>query len=96
MNFMLKDGKHYIINGSKCFITNASYAEYHTVFANVVDGSGEKRPSVFMLESALKRLETYYHEIFAIISRTHKPAINKNGSALAAQGCHHRSGNNRS
>ena len=46
-----RDGKHYIINGSKCFITNASYAEYHTVFANVVDGSGGKKPSVFMLES---------------------------------------------
>lgn len=46
-----KDGKYYIINGSKCFITNASYAEYHTVFANVIDGSGVKKPSVFMLES---------------------------------------------
>lgn len=46
-----KDGKYYIINGSKCFITNASYAEYHTVFANVIDGSGAKKPSVFMLES---------------------------------------------
>ncbi len=46
-----KDGNHYIINGSKCFITNASYAGYHTVFANVVNGSGVKKPSVFMLES---------------------------------------------
>jgi len=45
-----KDGNYYIINGSKCFITNASYAEYHTVFANVVDGSGAKKLSVFMIE----------------------------------------------
>jgi alkylation response protein AidB-like acyl-CoA dehydrogenase len=45
-----KDGNYYIINGSKCFITNASYAEYHTVFANVIDGSGAKKLSVFMIE----------------------------------------------
>lgn len=45
-----KEGNYYIINGSKCFITNASYAEYHTVFANVVDGSGAKKLSVFMIE----------------------------------------------
>jgi len=45
-----RDGNYYIINGSKCFITNASYAEYHTVFANVIDSSGTKKPSVFMVE----------------------------------------------
>ena len=45
-----KDGNYYIINGSKCFITNASYAEYHTVFANVIDDSGAKKLSVFMIE----------------------------------------------
>jgi acyl-CoA dehydrogenase len=45
-----KDGNYYIINGSKCFITNASYAEYHTVFANVIDSSGAKKLSVFMIE----------------------------------------------
>ncbi len=48
-----RDGKHYILNGSKCFITNASYAAYHTVFAHVIDGSGAKKPSVFMLESSM-------------------------------------------
>ncbi len=46
-----KDGNYYIINGSKCFITNASYSEYHMVFAKVINGSGGKKPSVFMLES---------------------------------------------
>ena len=45
------DGKHYIINGAKIFITNASYAHYHMVFANVTDKSGVRKPSVFMLES---------------------------------------------
>lgn len=48
-----KDGNHYIINGTKCFITNASYSAYHTVFANVVDGSGAKKLSVFMLEDSM-------------------------------------------
>ena len=45
-----KDGNYYIINGSKCFITNATYSEYHTVFANVIDDSGAKKLSVFMIE----------------------------------------------
>jgi acyl-CoA dehydrogenase len=45
-----KDGSDYIINGSKCFITNATHAHYHTVFANV-ENSSSKKLSVFMLES---------------------------------------------
>ncbi len=48
-----KDGNDYIINGTKCFITNASYSKYHTVFANVIDGSGTKKLSVFMLEDSM-------------------------------------------
>ncbi len=46
-----KDGSDYIINGSKCFITNATHAHYHTVFANVENSSSSKKLSVFMLES---------------------------------------------
>ena len=48
-----KDGDHYIINGTKCFITNANYSAYHTVFANVIDGSGAKKLSTFMLEDSM-------------------------------------------
>lgn len=48
-----RDGNDYIINGTKCFITNASCSNYHTVFANVVDGSGAKKLSVFMLEDSM-------------------------------------------
>ena len=48
-----RDGNDYIINGTKCFITNASYSNYHTVFANVIDGSGIKKLSVFMLEDSM-------------------------------------------
>ncbi len=45
-----KDGNEYVINGAKCFITNASHAEYHTVFANTIDKDGAKKLSVFMVE----------------------------------------------
>ena len=48
-----RDGNDYIINGTKCFITNAGCSNYHTVFANVVDGSGAKMLSVFMLEDSM-------------------------------------------
>lgn len=50
-----KDGNHYIINGSKCFITNATHAHYHTVFANV-ENSSSKKLSVFMVESDMPGL----------------------------------------
>ncbi len=46
-----KDGNDYLINGTKCFITNARYAKYHTVFAKVDDGSDKKKPAVFMVEA---------------------------------------------
>ena len=46
-----RDGDSYLINGNKCFITNASYADYLTVFANVVDKEGNKKLSVFMVEA---------------------------------------------
>ncbi len=29
------DGDHYILNGQKCFITNASYAAFYTIFATI-------------------------------------------------------------
>ena len=46
------DGDHYIINGSKCFITNARYAKYHSVFCKIDDGSDKKKPAVFMVEAS--------------------------------------------
>lgn len=45
------DGNHYILNGSKRFITQGSIADVLTVFAQVPDKvTGEKRLSCFILE----------------------------------------------
>ena len=33
-------GDEYILNGEKCFITNASYANYYTVLAKLKDSEG--------------------------------------------------------
>ncbi len=44
------DGKHYIINGQKMWITNAGFADLFTVFAKVGD---DKNLSAFMVEASL-------------------------------------------
>lgn len=36
-------GDEYILNGEKCFITNASYANYYTVLAKLKDSEGSKK-----------------------------------------------------
>jgi alkylation response protein AidB-like acyl-CoA dehydrogenase len=45
-----RDGDYYIINGAKCFITNATYANYYAVFAKTDKSLGHKGISVFMVE----------------------------------------------
>lgn len=50
------DGKHYIINGSKLWITNGGMAEFFTVFAKVdVEQNGEKKEKVtaFIVERGM-------------------------------------------
>ncbi len=50
------DGKHYLINGSKLWITNGGIADYFTVFAKVdVDVKGEKKEKVtaFIVERSM-------------------------------------------
>ena len=37
-----KEGDHYLLNGQKCFITNASYAALYTVFATIDPNKGTK------------------------------------------------------
>lgn len=36
------EGDHYILNGQKCFITNASYADLYTIFATIDPSKGTK------------------------------------------------------
>jgi acyl-CoA dehydrogenase len=45
-----KMGDKYVINGSKCFITNGSYADYYTVYAKTDKDAGHKGISAFVVE----------------------------------------------
>jgi alkylation response protein AidB-like acyl-CoA dehydrogenase len=47
------DGKHYVLNGQKMWITNAGFADLFTVFAKVVDpatGQEDENLSAFLVE----------------------------------------------
>lgn len=48
------DGKHYIINGQKMWITNGGFAELFIVFAKIDDGSGtsDKSLTAFIVEKS--------------------------------------------
>lgn len=45
-----KEGDEYIINGNKCFITNAGFADIYTVFATVDKSKGLKGLTAFIIE----------------------------------------------
>ncbi len=44
-----KAGADYVLNGSKCFITNGGVASLYTVFANAAPGKGARGLSVFIV-----------------------------------------------
>ena len=44
-----KDGSHYVINGSKCFITNGGVSSLYVVFANAAPEKGPRGLSVFIV-----------------------------------------------
>jgi len=46
----VKQGDKYILNGSKCFITNGSYADYYTVYAKTDKDAGHRGMSAFVVE----------------------------------------------
>ena len=46
----VKDGNHWILNGSKTFITNANYSDYHVVIAFTDPGKGSRGISAFVVE----------------------------------------------
>jgi len=50
-----EDGTHYVLNGTKIWISNAGYAGLFTVFAKVpvtVDGKAKERVTAFIVEAA--------------------------------------------
>jgi alkylation response protein AidB-like acyl-CoA dehydrogenase len=46
----VKQGGDYVINGAKCWITNASFASVHVVFAQTDKAAGTKGLSAFIVE----------------------------------------------
>src|SRR2546421_7589470 len=46
----VKMGDKYVINGSKCFITNGGYADYYTLYAKTDKDAGHKGISAFVVE----------------------------------------------
>jgi acyl-CoA dehydrogenase len=46
----VKQGDKYVINGTKCFITNGSYADWYTVYAKTDKEAGHKGISAFVVE----------------------------------------------
>jgi acyl-CoA dehydrogenase len=49
----VKMGDKYVINGSKCFITNGGYADYYTVYAKTDKEAGHKGISAFVVDRNL-------------------------------------------
>lgn len=50
------DSDHYILNGSKAFVTNAGFAETFVVFAKTSPGEGTKGMSTFIIERGFEGL----------------------------------------
>jgi acyl-CoA dehydrogenase len=48
-----KMGDEYVINGSKCFITNGGYADYYTVYAKTDKDAGHKGITAFVVDREL-------------------------------------------
>ena len=46
----VKMGDKYVLNGSKCFITNGGYADYYTVYAKTDKDAGQRGISAFVVE----------------------------------------------
>src|SRR5207249_8245822 len=46
----VKQGDKYILNGSKCFITNGGYASWYTVYAKTDKDAGHRGISAFVVE----------------------------------------------
>lgn len=58
----VKKGDKYILNGRKCFITNAPMADIITVMAITDKDAGAKGFSMFMVEKGTPGLSTGHHE----------------------------------
>lgn len=53
-----REGDYYVLNGSKCFITNGGFADIYTVFATVDRSRGTKGLTAFVVEKGTPGLST--------------------------------------
>ena len=58
----VKVGDEYVINGRKCFITNAPYAKFYVVFAKTAPDKGLKGISAFLVERDRPGVSVGHHE----------------------------------
>ena len=58
----LKDGSEYVINGTKCFITNGTYADYYVVFAITDPKRGSRSLTPFIVEKGADGLDASRRE----------------------------------
>ncbi|CAG2165487.1 unnamed protein product [Oppiella nova] len=58
----IKDGNNYIINGTKCWITNAEHAGLFLVYANVNPSAGYKGITCFVVDRNTPGLSVSKHE----------------------------------
>ena len=56
------EGDHYVLNGSKCFITNGNVADTFVVFAMTDKSKGTKGISAFIVESSFPGFSVGNHE----------------------------------
>ncbi|HEX8697577.1 MAG TPA: acyl-CoA dehydrogenase family protein [Myxococcaceae bacterium] len=57
-----REGDHYVLNGSKCFITNGGHSEQFTVFATVDKAKKHKGITCFVVEGRPSGLSVGKHE----------------------------------
>jgi butyryl-CoA dehydrogenase len=57
------EGDHYVLNGSKIFITNAGYADIYIIFAMTDKSKGTKGISAFIVEKDFPGFSVGSHEI---------------------------------
>ncbi len=58
----VRKGDKYVINGSKIFITNGTYADWYTVYAKTDPDAGHKGISAFVVPSDLPGVSVLGHE----------------------------------
>ncbi|MCY1047083.1 acyl-CoA dehydrogenase family protein [Corallococcus sp. bb12-1] len=57
-----REGDEYVLNGTKCFITNGGYADQFTVFATLDKGKKHKGITCFVVEGRPQGVSTGKHE----------------------------------